>query len=503
MHASSPNSPSPSDPDDEELRSYFDGVTKGCDVFRILLLGKSGCGKSTLVSEVFDFDLDGASVSHYTSGCFNNVITFKPGDHDINQEITSGNNKSLSLHDSKGLESGSSDNVQIITEFIQDRKGKPFAEQLHAIWYCIEVPIAGQRPFERGDISLFESLLHSDNKVPVIVVFTKIDRLQFKEQKRIKKSYVEGGMDAKTATAKAKIDCVAAAAAEYEKSCVKILESGLVPKAWTKFCVVSNKNHDSILQLIETTKSTLNESEALNVLWASAQMGDIDLKISVSLQAGKNMYWSGLGAAMIPLQGLRKITLLTVLGRIHSDVVRIWNIKDPDEILVGANMRSMIRKLFIEPIMAPSIDGSPADDPESSQIIENLAAMVMNPGAAVVPAASETLRMLDNIANTTPATARILMAYVCDLTLGMESLFWLVQPRKDKAISRPDVVHAFTTYRSSKQRSEVHMQIRDYIGDENIMRAFSRDKALKKITTIVSKSRFHIIGVTLRIPLKS
>lgn len=66
MHTSSPHSPSPSDPDDEELRSYFDGVTKGCDVFRILLLGKSGCGKSTLVSEVFDFDLDDSTVSHYT-----------------------------------------------------------------------------------------------------------------------------------------------------------------------------------------------------------------------------------------------------------------------------------------------------------------------------------------------------------------------------------------------------------------------------------------------------
>lgn len=69
-----------------------------------------------------------------------------------------------------------------------------------------------------------------------------MDRLQFKEQKRIKKSYVDGGMDAKTATAKAKIDAVAAATSEYEKSCVKVLNSDLVPKAWTKFCVVSNKS---------------------------------------------------------------------------------------------------------------------------------------------------------------------------------------------------------------------------------------------------------------------
>jgi hypothetical protein len=30
---------------------------------------------------------------------------------------------------------------------------------------------------------------------------------------------------------------------------------------------------------------------------------------------------------MIPLKGIRRITLLTVLGRIHSDIVRIWNIR--------------------------------------------------------------------------------------------------------------------------------------------------------------------------------
>lgn len=78
--------------------------------------------------------------------------------------------------------------------------------------------------------------------VPVIVVFTKMDRLQFREQKRIKKSYVDSGMDSKAATAKAKVDCVAAAISEYEQSCVKVLESSLVPKAWTKYCAVSNKS---------------------------------------------------------------------------------------------------------------------------------------------------------------------------------------------------------------------------------------------------------------------
>ena len=39
------------------------------------------------------------------------------------------------------------------------------------------------------------------------------------------------------------------------------------------------------------------------------------------------MYWPGLGAALIPLKGVRRITILTILGRIHSDIVRLWNFK--------------------------------------------------------------------------------------------------------------------------------------------------------------------------------
>jgi hypothetical protein len=91
------------------------------------------------------------------------------------------------------------------------------------------------------EVIIFLWLQFTSPVVPVIVVFTKIDRLRFQEHKRIKRSYITNGMDAKAAAAQAKNDCVAAAAALYDKTCVQVLQSDLVPRAWMKYCAVSNK----------------------------------------------------------------------------------------------------------------------------------------------------------------------------------------------------------------------------------------------------------------------
>jgi predicted GTPase len=200
------------------------------------------------------------------------------GEHDINQEITSPNNKSLALHDSKGLESGSAEYVRIIADFVQSRKGRPFAEQLHAIWcrsfYCrswtvvdaLNIIGIASRFLQLARDHLKQVILlcsirywkrktkvrnkHSTKTchiidsavVPVIVAFTKIDRLEFRVKKRLKQEYVAAGMDSKIAMQKAAEKCLAVAAAEYEKSCVDILRSDFVPKAWVSYCAVSNKS---------------------------------------------------------------------------------------------------------------------------------------------------------------------------------------------------------------------------------------------------------------------
>ena len=77
-----------------------------------------------------------------------------------------------------------------------------------------------------------------------MIVFTKVDRLEFREQKRLKAEYIKAGMDKAMAAAKAKEESIEAAQEAYEESCVSVLKSKLVPPAWTHYCAVSYKREN-------------------------------------------------------------------------------------------------------------------------------------------------------------------------------------------------------------------------------------------------------------------
>jgi hypothetical protein len=87
-------------------------------------------------------------------------------------------------------------------------------------------------------------------------------------------------------------------------------------------------------------------------------------------------------------------------------------------------MRAMIRKLFIEPMVRPALEGTQeSGDSEESQLIESLASAVLNP-SPVVGAVGDTAKLLDEIAIATPATARVIMAYVAGMyALSFKPLF--------------------------------------------------------------------------------
>ncbi len=68
------------------------------------------------------------------------MLNYKRGLHDIEHQVTyKGSN--FIFHDSKGFESGETEELELVWDFIEKRSAEAkLKDQLHAIWYiCLQV----------------------------------------------------------------------------------------------------------------------------------------------------------------------------------------------------------------------------------------------------------------------------------------------------------------------------------------------------------------------------
>ncbi|KAH9053400.1 hypothetical protein EDB87DRAFT_1569278 [Lactarius vividus] len=132
--------------------------------FRVLIIGRANAGKTSILQRICETT---ESPVIYREGK-------ERGEHRIDDELEFSNHRGYVFHDSRGIESGSTGELDILRKFIQRkcREGR-LRDRLHAIWYC--VPMDNQRP--QLDLKYFKDIF------PVIAVFTKYD--QFRRNVRI------------------------------------------------------------------------------------------------------------------------------------------------------------------------------------------------------------------------------------------------------------------------------------------------------------------------------
>ncbi|KAN0128728.1 hypothetical protein V8E53_013449 [Lactarius tabidus] len=142
--------------------------------FRVLIVGRANAGKTSILKRVCE-TTDSPIIYR---GKKREEIKLDPsidrGEHKIDDELTFSNHKGYIFHDSRGIESGSTEELGILQEFIRRKSGETLLRsRLHAIWYC--VPMDNQRP--QLDLRFYKNIC-PDNNVPVIAVFTKHDQFQ-------------------------------------------------------------------------------------------------------------------------------------------------------------------------------------------------------------------------------------------------------------------------------------------------------------------------------------
>ncbi|KAL0568584.1 hypothetical protein V5O48_013402 [Marasmius crinis-equi] len=150
-------------------------VAAKCRRFRVLVMGRRNAGKTTLLKNMTQSS-DGKVEMHNEEGYlveYGKILepSVERGQSRIDWEITYPSNPGFVFHDSRGMEAGSTEEIERLKEFMEKRsKETSLEDQLHVIWYCL--PLDSDRPLCREEMAFFENGTYG---VPVVAIFTKFE----------------------------------------------------------------------------------------------------------------------------------------------------------------------------------------------------------------------------------------------------------------------------------------------------------------------------------------
>ncbi|KAF8343337.1 hypothetical protein F5887DRAFT_1062250 [Amanita rubescens] len=229
-----------------------------CPWFRILIIGRANAGKTTILEKI-------CGVKHGTKP----IIYDQNGIHDIEHQITyQGSN--FIFHDSQGFESGASEELEHVWNFIDKRSaGAELKDQLHAIWYCI--PMDSPRPLLSTEVEFFDK---GTGKVPLVVVFTKFDGQIIQEAVHLK--YFNNEEDKWD---KARKNADNTFHAVYVP---KVFSTKYPPKAYVRLEDM-DVAENNCPELTKRTADAIDDT-TLYQLFISTQRNNLDLCVKASLQ---------------------------------------------------------------------------------------------------------------------------------------------------------------------------------------------------------------------------
>ncbi|KAJ7718993.1 hypothetical protein B0H16DRAFT_1739671 [Mycena metata] len=429
----------------EELDSTYDAIVESCPKFRILLIGRSGVGKSALINAIEEHGIQPGTVP------------------DINHEFVLPNNPRLVFHDSQGFSHGDGQNFETVLRFIRERGERPQLEnRLHVIWLCTEIPIYGGSLFQTAE----ERILHSsDLKVPIVIVFTKFDKPVNKIRRKLPKTVDR--------------DKVARDAAKdkFQKDYAESLST--LPASIPHVEVSKHIDFkDTLDRLVDLTEKEVKG--AMSYVWASSQCPSADLKIKASIHC-----WG-----FDDPQGLLKSNLFkTKMTTLQEDLLDDESSTFPKIPLGAVATVAGIVSGVIPP-------AAPFAIPIAAGLV--FAAWVYKVYLTTYEPLASSHQMF--MSRRSPQVLRGLMGYIIDLTIVMQSLFWLTRARaeaKSKAVGDPIatvplskrlVELAYKAYATDEHSRTVHAEIRQFV-KRTI--ALKPELVLGQIVKLIETHRFQ------------
>ncbi|KJA19570.1 hypothetical protein HYPSUDRAFT_859131 [Hypholoma sublateritium FD-334 SS-4] len=381
----------------------------------------------------------------------------RAGHADIELEYKSLSNPRFILHDSKGFEAGSTTNWDNVDRFLRRCQAYPeLSRRIHAIWLCLLTPRPGARLLEAGDENLLK--LAIELKIPIVAVFTKYDLLVnsfLLKDRSSTKSKPERLLDSEKKASES-----LRSSGEGLERIWQILAPKELPMAWVKMSLPKKPDPkmstEMLSGLADVTREKLREVESnLYITWITAQQVNARQKVDLSIDEGLKKYWQDLGKS-IAFEGQ---TMINCIRRIHDDILKVWNFRDPDRVLSSAEFFSQMIGL-----VAPLIDDQPnqaAFFGDGVSTVSDLVTIIQAAGAtalalplSAISLGGLAIKFLYGKYQQYDSTAKFLAGYIVNLTLFLHGIFMDILPSDPpRALSHSFVTDALALRRSDLQRN--------------------------------------------------
>ncbi|KAI0199046.1 hypothetical protein F4808DRAFT_227317 [Astrocystis sublimbata] len=440
---------------------------------RVLVCGRAGVGKSTLINKVF-----GAVVTQESSG--------DHGVHDVDEGFEMDTLPGLIVHDSRGFQSGATEEIELLERFVKKRANaaKP-EDRLDAIWFCIDVP--STRVVHEADRKIFDVLDRYARAVPVVIVRTMKDRFVNEHYGAAREQLEDAGVLGE------ELDRRARAQAEEEflrvkEDDIRQLEQKLgLEKDFAPFVYTSKRDKDSIKELVKHTIMMVPDDSA-RANFVSAQIADIDMKISTSIEESLRLLnFSNWSAIMGSMMLTSVVTTPTISHFLCSKIIKAFGLADSAKVneieriaknLLWKNMGTFISQSFSQLAVLLGLGVGLT----IGTIIGGIPALASLPFAFIPPA------------------SRLIGKCTCDLILTLAAAF----TRKGKFVTKQDFEESLGQYcakraglgpdGSSSVRALVHAEI-DRLIPIHTVRVYeplSIGKMRTEFTRIIARHRFTL-----------
>jgi len=309
--------------------------------------------------------------------------------------------------------------------------------------------------------------------MPIIAIFTQYDRL-------VEHFKYYGNPERSDERIKARLD----------ELCVKPFAEQIDGKTNIPNIAVSTEPEykSTLHDLTELTTKLVGEylTEDIALLSAVAQQVSPTVKLDAVIAVGRKRYWGGL-AATIKLPGNQ---LETVLQHIHQDIVRIWNLQDPRELLDNSEFKAKVvaivnadEDVLCLRNMAPSVSMVGA----LASIVSALsgpAAPIVLPIAAAAVLGHWTFLLVKQAG----IVLQQLMIYIVALTIIMQNVFAVTTSSTHNVVTHRLIDLAIQTFLKSSQR-EIISSIKEFMQRPL---NYGRTAILQKITELIKSESNHI-----------